>query len=366
MVALDRRGPRPRRGRGRTDARVPRPRREGRARGGPGRKSNATGRRGRTRPHRRDPRRGRRRDRAASTTPSSSPPTGAATTAGTRPPRSSRPPSSAAGPSTRTGSWHIDSMLEAGEKAAKEQLESLQRKAAGGAERIEAHLERGRAAPGPRPRDRAEVEFAGELPAPNDDDPINRMNKARAGGRGRGRAPRAAVLAEAGAAPRARRLRVVAAGLGALVSSPFLDLPQPRSSSPPRPASCSAWRCGCFVRWLGRQSTLAAGKDARAAPRRGGPRPCRLLNDYAAREYAEERARISERHTRKTEGDRRALPAAVRAQKQAVRRRDRADRGGVRRADRQDPAASAPPRRRPRRRRTTRCGRRSSAGSTPN
>ena len=34
--------------------------------------------------------------------------------------------------------WHVDSMLEAGEKAAKEQLESLQRKAAAGAERIAA------------------------------------------------------------------------------------------------------------------------------------------------------------------------------------------------------------------------------------
>jgi len=33
--------------------------------------------------------------------------------------------------------WHIDSMLEAGEKAAKEQLESLQRKAAGGLERLQ-------------------------------------------------------------------------------------------------------------------------------------------------------------------------------------------------------------------------------------
>jgi len=69
-------------------------------------------------------------------------------------------------------------MLEAGEKAAKEQLESLQRKAAGGGERIaalwtdaEPALARGRVT-------RAQVEFRGELPPPNDDDPITRMNKA--------------------------------------------------------------------------------------------------------------------------------------------------------------------------------------------
>lgn len=60
--------------------------------------------------------------------------------------------------------WHIDSMLEAGEKAAKEQLESLQRKAFAGSERVttlwaeaEPLLARGRVTQG-------EVEFTGELP----------------------------------------------------------------------------------------------------------------------------------------------------------------------------------------------------------
>ena len=73
--------------------------------------------------------------------------------------------------------WHIDSMLEAGEKAAKEQLESIQRKSAGGAEQVNAlwaeaepALARGRVT-------RADVEVKGELSPPADHDPSPRKNQ---------------------------------------------------------------------------------------------------------------------------------------------------------------------------------------------
>src|SRR5207248_3024091 len=116
----------------------------------------------------------------------------------------------------------VDSMLEAGEKAAKEQLEALQRKAAGGTERVaalwaeaEPVLARGRVT-------RGQIEFAGELPPSSDDDPITRMNKA--------------IEASEGALSRLGRLwsprwagprgvvpcALVAAGLGAAAGFPFL------------------------------------------------------------------------------------------------------------------------------------------------
>jgi DNA segregation ATPase FtsK/SpoIIIE-like protein len=192
--------------------------------------------------------------------------------------------------------WHIDSMLEAGEKAAKEQLEALQRKAAGGTERVktlwaeaEPALARGRVA-------RAGVEYTGELPTPTDDDPISRMNKA--------------VQASEDALDRLARLHsprwsgprgivlcaLLAGGLGA-VSFAFLDLTTAVivTGATGVILGLALW---ALVRWFGRHATLAQGKVlgrnlAEAA------RACRLLNDYAAWEYAEERARLTERHARK-------------------------------------------------------------------
>ena len=73
--------------------------------------------------------------------------------------------------------WSHDSVLEGREKAAKEQLESLQRKAAAGGEQAatlwtetEPLLKRGRVT-------REQIAFTGELPVATDDDPIKRMNK---------------------------------------------------------------------------------------------------------------------------------------------------------------------------------------------
>ena len=193
--------------------------------------------------------------------------------------------------------WHIDSMLEAGEKAAKEQLESLQRKAAAGTERVtvlwaeaDPLLARGRVK-------RSKAEFTGELPPPSDDDPITRMNKA--------------IQSSETALYRLRRLIsprwsgpfgivvcfLFAAGLGAAASFPVLD---PGRSIVVTGVmgvvlGLALW---LLARWLGRHSTATHGRIlgrnlAEAA------RACRLLNDFASWEYAEERARISERHSRK-------------------------------------------------------------------
>jgi S-DNA-T family DNA segregation ATPase FtsK/SpoIIIE len=193
--------------------------------------------------------------------------------------------------------WHIDSMLEAGEKAAKEQLESLQRKAAAGAERVaalwaeaEPAIARGRVR-------RADVEVTSELPPPSDDDPISRMNK----------------LVEASEAELARLKRlwsprwgrpggivvcfVVAAALGAAATFPFLD---PRTSAFATAVSAGVLGPALWLlaRWLGRHATLTHGRTL-ARHLAEAARACRLLNDFAAWEYAEERARIAERHARK-------------------------------------------------------------------
>jgi DNA segregation ATPase FtsK/SpoIIIE, S-DNA-T family len=203
--------------------------------------------------------------------------------------------------------WHIDSMLEAGEKAAKEQLESLQRKAAGGTERVaaiwgeaEPALARGRVT-------RAEVETAGELPTPSDDDPITRMNKAlQAAEDALGRLKR--LFSPKWSSPAGIVICAVAAGaIGALISFPVLDL---RTSIILTAVTAvvlglALW---LFARWLGRHSTATRGK-ALARHLTEASRACRLLNDYAAWEYAEERVRISERHTRKRkEADDHYLP----------------------------------------------------------
>ncbi len=193
--------------------------------------------------------------------------------------------------------WHIDAMLEAGEKAAKDQLELLQRKAAGGAERItalwaetEPVLVRGRVT-------RPEVEFAGELPPPSDDDPITRMNKTIQDSQ-----TALAALARLKSPGLSRKgglllFLALGLGLGAGVSFPFLEMPT---------ALGLTIGVGLFVgvgvwlliRWLGRQSTLTLGR--RLAMRLAdSSRSVQLLYDFATKEYAEERERIAERHTRK-------------------------------------------------------------------
>jgi hypothetical protein len=193
--------------------------------------------------------------------------------------------------------WHIDSMLEAGEKAAQDQLESLQRKASGGTQHIaelwtetEPVLVRGRV-------QRGEVEFTGELPAATDDDPITRMNKAIQASQ----TALAAVtrLKSPGLGSKSGFLVFLALGLalGAAVSFPFLDL----QTSIALTAGLGLFiGLGVWVviRWLGRQNTLTMGRRL-GIHLAESTRAVQLLYDFAAKEYADERARLSERHTRK-------------------------------------------------------------------
>jgi DNA segregation ATPase FtsK/SpoIIIE, S-DNA-T family len=196
--------------------------------------------------------------------------------------------------------WHIDSMLEAGEKAAKDQLESLQRKAAAGTERVaalwveaEPVLLRGRVT-------RAEIEFTGELPLPSDDDdPITRMNKALQESQ-----TALAALARLKSPGLGRKggfllFLALGLGLGAGVSFPFLDLTTALglTAGVGLFVGLGVW---LLIRWLGRQSTLAAGRRM-GLELAESTRAVLLLYDFATKEYADERARLSDRHTRKTQ-----------------------------------------------------------------
>jgi len=203
--------------------------------------------------------------------------------------------------------WHIDSMLEAGEKAAKEQLDSLQRKAVGGQEQVaalwakaEPVLARGRVR-------RDEIEFLGELPPPSDDDPITRMNKSLEAAETAWRKLTGLL------SPRWSRLQgllvflLLAAGIGAGASFPVLEV-QPAIGVTIGTGLVLGIALWVLVRWLGRQMTLGHGKIL-ARHLAEAARACRLLNDFAAWEYAEERTRLAERHARKRkEADAHYLP----------------------------------------------------------
>ena len=188
-------------------------------------------------------------------------------------------------------------MLEAGEKAAREQLESLQRKAAAGTERVAALnveagplLARGRVT-------RAEVEPAGELPPPGDDDPITRMNRAIEDAEAALRRV-ARLLSPRWSGPRGIVACAVVAGLvGAAVSFPFID-PGTAVIATAVTAVILGFALWLFSRWLGRHATMSHGRVL-ARSLAEAARACRLLSDHAAWEYAEERVRISERHSRK-------------------------------------------------------------------
>ncbi|HUR55241.1 MAG TPA: FtsK/SpoIIIE domain-containing protein [Gemmataceae bacterium] len=189
--------------------------------------------------------------------------------------------------------WRLDSMLEAGQKQAKAQLESLQRKAAAGDEQValvwaeaEPLLARGRVS-------RAEVEPAGEVAPADDDDPINRMQKAIDGSRD-------ALKKVAGQIfPRVGLLAclLLAAGVTAAATFPNTDA---------RTAGIATAGAGVglgaalwfLVRWLARQGTLKTGA-ALARELAGAARGCELLRQYAAAEFETEQKRLTEKHTRK-------------------------------------------------------------------
>src|SRR5262245_1175495 len=155
--------------------------------------------------------------------------------------------------------WHVDSMLEAGEKAAKEQLDSLQRKAAGGTERVAALWAEAEPALARTRVNRADVEFAGELPPPGDDDPITRMNKAIQASEGTlGRLNRL-LSPKLGGSWGIVACALSAAAIGAAASFPFLDVPTAVivTGAAAVVLGIALW---VLLRWLGRQVALRQGK----------------------------------------------------------------------------------------------------------
>lgn len=192
--------------------------------------------------------------------------------------------------------WSHDSLLEAGEKAAKDQLESLHRKAAAGGERaaelaseLEPLLKRGRTSPD-------EVAFAGDLPEPTDDDPIGRMNEwletAESG---------IAKLRRAGSpawgAP--VRLVVLVVLFAAVGAASFAVVPDPVVAGAIAGAVGLILGGGLwlFLRSHGKQVTLREGR-AISQYLAEADRAVELLNQYAADQYAAEVTRLREKHAR--------------------------------------------------------------------
>jgi len=192
--------------------------------------------------------------------------------------------------------WHIDTLLEAGEKAARERFDSLRRRAAAGEEQVSttwAEVELLLARVGVS---RSDVESTADPGEPGDDDPISRLDKAlheATGARDRLGSLRLPAWSGPGG------LAVLVGLLAALGASTWAFL---------APATAVAVTLGTGVvlgpllwltaRRLARRSTLRHGRTL-GRHLAEASRAARLLNDFAAREYAEERARLSERHARK-------------------------------------------------------------------
>ncbi|MBA4062678.1 MAG: hypothetical protein C0501_03025, partial [Isosphaera sp.] len=193
--------------------------------------------------------------------------------------------------------WHADSMMEAGEKSAREQREALQRKAAAGAERVEELwaeaapvLAGGRVA-------RADIEAPADGPAPpDDDDPITRMNKALQVAEA-DLAAATALRSPRLASPAGLGLFLCAAALLGAASAAVLDL-----------AAAAGVAAGSAL-LLGGGGWLLARRHAHLATLRAGhvlgrglasaARSARLLAEFADAEFAAERDRLSTQHARK-------------------------------------------------------------------
>ena len=192
--------------------------------------------------------------------------------------------------------WTIDSVLEGGEKKALDQMESLQRKAAGGTERV---AELWDEAADPLARGgvkRPDVEYHGTLPDATDDDPITDMQKALAAAEEALDGVRALSLPKLANAGGLAVCVGVAAAVGA-VGFAVLDL------IPAVAVAAGVGLIGGVGVWLllksaARKQTLRAGvvfgeRQAIAAA------ACQHLRDFAAGVYTAERARLAERHARK-------------------------------------------------------------------
>ncbi len=203
--------------------------------------------------------------------------------------------------------WYYDSLLEAGDKAAKEQLDALQRKAAGGSERVAAIwseavplLARGGVL-------RQDIEYSGELSTPSDDDSITRMNKSIQEAE--------ATLEQLGElrVPPWCGLRGLAVTVlvGAVLGAPsfaLLHLPIAAgvTGAVALVVGIALWM---VVRMLGRKETVGVG-TVLGSQLADAERAIRLLNDFAAKEYVAERTRLTDRHNRKRkETDEHYLPS---------------------------------------------------------
>ncbi len=193
--------------------------------------------------------------------------------------------------------WSHDSVLEGGEKTAKEQLESLQRKAAAGGEQADALwakteplLTRGRVA-------RGEVEPSGELPAATDDDPIKRLNKWLAAAED-GIAKLRRLMSPAWGGP--ARLPVLLVLFGVVGLWPLALTPDLVTSSSSAAATGLLLGLGSWLllRSLGTRATVREGKEI-ALHIAEAARAVQLLNDYAAGEFAAQITKLRDRHARK-------------------------------------------------------------------
>jgi S-DNA-T family DNA segregation ATPase FtsK/SpoIIIE len=218
--------------------------------------------------------------------------------------------------------WHHDSLLEAGEKAAREQHEALQRKAAAGAERVsdiwaaaEPLLSRAGVT-------RAAIEYHGELPDPSDDDAITRMNKAADEAEAANDRLAALTLAPWCGVRGLLACVLVGAALGA-ASFAALD-PATAAGVTVGVALVAGIGLWLVVRSAGKRATLRVGADVGEALA-VAERAVRLLNDFAAQEYATERARIADRHARKRKDtDDHFLPSFASQKKQYEAETERA------------------------------------------
>ncbi len=192
--------------------------------------------------------------------------------------------------------WSHDSILEGSEKAAKEQLESLQRKAAGGEERteelwqqVEPLLKRGRVK-------RELVEFTGELPSPTEDDPIQRMTKWLESAEKSTEKLRRRKSPGLGLFAGLPLLVVLFAALGATA---FAFVPELQTAAIITGASGLVLGVGAwlFARGLGRRVTLREGKQI-AQQLTEATHAVKLLREYATAEFVAEVKRLREKHAR--------------------------------------------------------------------
>ena len=278
----------------------------------------------------------------ASTTPSSSPPTAPATTATTRPPTKFRDAEQ------RGRTEYKDSCgrrLDAGgrregrEGPARIAPAEGRRRHRAGRRRCGAEAE---PAAGPRPRDaRADVESPANCPPPADDDPIKRMNKWLADGRGsRSTALRGLLSPEAEPRVAGWSCWCSPSARSARASFAFLD---PARHVPARPPAVAIVlglrRCGSSPAGSAARRRCGTGSAMGAAPGRGRPRRAAAQRVRGARVRRGGRPPAPSGTPRKRrETDEYYQPLLASAE-EAVRGGDAADRGRARRAD----GATAPP-----------------------